>query len=45
VIRPKKKRKGDAVQVAYSVVQDAIALLEKPVKFPPKKATRTKRKH
>jgi hypothetical protein len=30
MVKPTKKRKGDAVQVAYSVVQDVIRLAEKP---------------
>jgi hypothetical protein len=34
MIKPKKKRKGDANQVAYSVMQDVIRLSEKPVKAP-----------
>ena len=32
MIKPSKKRKGDAVEVAYSVMQDVIALSERPVK-------------
>jgi hypothetical protein len=39
MIKPAKKRKGDANQVAYSIVQDVIRLSEKPVVAPgPKKA-------
>jgi hypothetical protein len=30
--KPKKKRKGDANQVAYSVVQDVIKLSEREIK-------------
>jgi hypothetical protein len=44
MIKPKKKRKGDANQVAYSVVQDVIRLSEKPVKLPPKAASPKQRK-
>jgi lipopolysaccharide export system protein LptA len=36
MVKPKKKRKGDANQVAYSVVQDVIRLSGKPFKAPPK---------
>jgi hypothetical protein len=34
MIKPKKKRKGDANQVAYSVVQDVVRLSGKPIKPP-----------
>ena len=37
MVKPKKKRKGDVAQVAYSVLQDVIALSNKPIKAPPKK--------
>jgi hypothetical protein len=37
MVKPKKKRRGDASQIAYSVVQDAIKLSEKPIKAPPKR--------
>jgi hypothetical protein len=36
MVKPKKKRKGDSAQVAYSVVQDAIRLTERPIKAPKK---------
>jgi hypothetical protein len=36
MVKPKKKRKGDANQVAYSVLQDVIKLSENPIKAPPK---------
>jgi hypothetical protein len=36
MVKPMKKRKGDALQVAHSVFQDAIKLSEKPIKAPPK---------
>ena len=32
VKKPKNKRKGDVVQSVYSLMQDVIALSEKPVK-------------
>jgi hypothetical protein len=35
MIKPAKKRKGDAIQVAHSVMQDVIALSNKPVIAPP----------
>jgi hypothetical protein len=35
MIKPAKKRKGDANQVAYSIVQDVIALSNRPVVAPP----------
>ena len=37
MVKPKRKRKGDAVQVAYSVMQDVIRLSEKPIVAPNKK--------
>ena len=40
MIKPKKKRKGDVNQVAYTIVQDVIRLSEKPVKPPPKPTKR-----
>jgi len=43
MIKPAKKRKGDAVQVAYSVMQDVIALSNKPVVSPPVKKPKKKR--
>jgi hypothetical protein len=43
MIKPAKKRKGDSNQVAYSVVQDVIALSNKPV-VPPSKSAKKKRK-
>ncbi|HZM04356.1 MAG TPA: hypothetical protein VFC44_15245 [Candidatus Saccharimonadales bacterium] len=46
MIKPAKKRKGDAVQVAYSVMQDVIALSNKPVvasPLPPPKKPKKKR--
>jgi len=33
--KPTKKRKGDAAQVAHSVMQDIIGLSNKPVATPP----------
>jgi len=36
MIKPKKARKGDSVQVAHSVFADVIKLSEKPVKAPAK---------
>jgi len=35
MIKPAKKRKGDAVQVAYNVMLDIIAISNKPVVAPP----------
>jgi hypothetical protein len=40
VIKPKKKRKGDANQVAHGIVQDVIKLSEKPIKPPSKPPNR-----
>ena len=34
MVKPKKKRKGDAVQVAYGIMQDVIRQSEKPIKAP-----------
>jgi len=34
MIKPKKARKGDAVQIAHSVFADVIKLSEKPIKAP-----------
>jgi len=42
MIKPKKKRKGDAAQVAYSVVQDVIALSNKPFVAPGMKKPKKK---
>jgi hypothetical protein len=42
MIKPKKKRKGDANQVAYGVVQDVIKLSQKPVKAPKLKPPKRK---
>jgi hypothetical protein len=33
--KPAKKRKGDAAQVAYSVVQDVITMSNRPFTPPP----------
>ncbi|HEY3855824.1 MAG TPA: hypothetical protein VGO67_15655 [Verrucomicrobiae bacterium] len=35
--KPAKKRKGDSVQVAYSVMQDVIGISNRPIKPPAKK--------
>jgi hypothetical protein len=43
MVKPKKKRKGDAAQVAYSVVQDVIAISNKPIVAPPLKKPKEKR--
>jgi hypothetical protein len=40
MIKPKKKRKGDYSQVAFSVVQDAIRLTEKPIVAPKKRVNK-----
>jgi hypothetical protein len=42
MIKPKKKRKGDAVQVAYSVMQDVIAASNKPIVPPSQKKPKKK---
>ncbi len=44
MIKPKKARKGDSVQVAHSVFADVIKLSEKPIKSPAKTANRPRRK-
>jgi hypothetical protein len=38
--KPAKKRTGDAIQVAHSVMRDIIRTAEKPAKVPPKKKRR-----
>jgi hypothetical protein len=43
MIKPKKSRKGDSVQVAHSVFADVIKLSEKPIKAP-KPANKSRRK-
>jgi len=43
MIKPAKKRKGDAVQVAYSVMQAVTALSNKPIVAPPLKKPKKKR--
>jgi len=40
MVKPKKKRKGDVLQVAHSVFQDVIKLSQKPIKAPPKRRKR-----
>jgi hypothetical protein len=42
MIKPKKKRKGDAAQVAYSIMQDVIGLSNKPIVAPPVKKPKKK---
>jgi hypothetical protein len=37
MVTPKKKRKGDSIQVAHSVLQDVIKIAEKPIISPKKK--------
>lgn len=44
MIKPKKSRKGDAMQVAHSVFADVIKLSEKPVKAPAKIASKPRQK-
>jgi hypothetical protein len=44
MIKPKKARKGDSVQVAHSVFADVIKLSGKPVKAPAKAASKPRRK-
>jgi hypothetical protein len=43
MVKPKKKRKGDAVQVAYSVFEDVIGLSNRPIVPPPLKKPKKKR--
>ena len=43
MIKPAKKRKGDSNEVAYSIVQDVIALSSKPVVLPPIKMPKKKK--
>jgi len=40
----KKKRPSDVNMRAASVLADAIALSEKPVKFPPKKVAKSRKR-
>jgi hypothetical protein len=42
MIKPKKKRPSDPIQRAHSVMQDVIALSEKPIN-PPKKGKNGKK--
>jgi hypothetical protein len=44
MVKPKRKRKGDAVQVAHSVMQDVIRLSEKPIVAPPAAQKKSKEK-
>jgi hypothetical protein len=44
MVKPKKPRKGDSVQVAHSVFADVIKLSEKPVKLPAKPSGKRRRK-
>jgi hypothetical protein len=44
MIKPKKPRKGDSVQVAHSVFADVIKLSEKPIKAPAKSSLKPRRK-
>jgi hypothetical protein len=43
MVKPKKKRKGDASQVAYSIIRDVIGLSNKPIVAPPIKKPKKKR--
>lgn len=43
MVKPKKKRQGDSVQVAYSVMQDVVALSKRPVVAAPVKGKKKKR--
>jgi lipopolysaccharide export system protein LptA len=43
MVKPKKKRKGDANQVAYSILQDVIGLSNRPIVPPPIKKRKKKR--
>jgi hypothetical protein len=43
MVKPAKKRNGDAVRVAYGVMQDVIALSNRPVVPPPLKKPKKKR--
>ena len=44
MIKPKKARKGDSVQVAHSVFSDVIKLSQKPIKAPAKISGKPRRK-
>jgi len=44
MIKPKKSRKGDSVQVAHSVFADVIKLSGKPIKAPAKPTRKPRRK-
>jgi hypothetical protein len=44
MVKPKKPRKGDAVQVAHSVFADVIKLSEKPIKAPIKPVRKSRQK-
>ena len=44
MIKPKKKRPTDTVQLAHSVFADVIKLSEKPIKTPVKPASKPRRK-
>jgi len=43
MIKPAKKRKGDANQAAHTIVQDVIALGAKPIVLPSVKKPKKKR--
>jgi hypothetical protein len=44
MIKPKRKRPTDTVQLAHSVFADVIKLSEKPIKAPTKTASKPRRK-
>lgn len=43
MVKPKKKRKGDVSEVAYSVMRDVIGLSNRPAVPPPPKKPKKKR--
>jgi hypothetical protein len=44
MIKPKRKRPSDTIQLAHSVFADVIKLSEKPIKAPAKPASKPRRK-
>jgi hypothetical protein len=44
MIKPKRKRPSDAMQLAHSVFADVIKLSEKPIKAPSKPVRKPRRK-
>jgi len=44
MVKPKRKRPSDPIQLAHSVFADVIKLSEKPIKAPAKPASKPRRK-